>query len=144
METKLLGIIQRPGIDHDPVRPYVWATLLGRSEPVEIMSYPSPESDGDTIMIRLTPGDPTTLKEVPFKLVACFDKSRWHIEDTMRKTAQPKVKFICPKCESNNVALDVYSYWDVDLQVWRVEDAFDKDGVCRDCGEAIKPKEAKL
>ena len=76
-------LIQRKGIDHDPVRPWVWATLPLRGDPVEVVSYPVPaESSGDVIdehaviMIRMTVGDPTTIKEVPFKRVACFEPDR--------------------------------------------------------------------
>lgn len=78
--------IQRKGIDHDPVAPWCWATMVGRGEPVEILSYPIPaegksEIDNDaTIMVRLTIGDCRTLTEVPFKSVACFDKSRADLE----------------------------------------------------------------
>lgn len=76
-------IIKRAGIDHDPVMPWMWATLPLRTNPVEILSYPIPHEDADgvideraTIMIRMTPGDPTTLKEVSFRAIACFHPSR--------------------------------------------------------------------
>ncbi len=79
-------IIQRPGIDHDAVRPWQWATMPFRDDPVEIISYPCPARHGaeitdpdTTIMVRMVPGDPTTLREVPFRHVACFDPSRWAV-----------------------------------------------------------------
>ena len=77
--------IQRLGIDHDPVRPWQWADMPLRSDPVEIVSYPIPakgraEIDRDaTIMVRMRVGDPTSIREVPFRLVACFapDRHEW-------------------------------------------------------------------
>ena len=75
--------IQREGRDHDPVQPWVWATVVGRTDPVEIVSYPVPHENANgeidnraTIMVRMKPGDPTTLREIPFNLTACFDPSR--------------------------------------------------------------------
>ncbi len=76
-------LIQRQGIDHDPIRPLMWATMVGQSEPVEILSYPVPH-DGSleidlekaTIMVRTTVGDPTTLREVSLRSVACFTPDR--------------------------------------------------------------------
>lgn len=76
---------QREGIDHDPVVPHTWASVPGRSDPVEVMSYPIPtKGDGleidhftSTVMVRLRIGDPTSLVEMPLKAVACFDKSRY-------------------------------------------------------------------
>lgn len=76
-------LIRRPGRDHDPVRPWVWATLPLRQDPVEVVSYPIPalghgtEIDQDaTIMVRMVVGDPTSIQEVPFRDVACFNPSR--------------------------------------------------------------------
>jgi hypothetical protein len=75
----------RPGIDHDPVAPWVWGSYKMR-EPIEVMSFACPArpdgiiDDEATLMIRTTPGDPTTLIEVPLKDVACFDRSR-HQDD---------------------------------------------------------------
>ena len=61
----------RPGIDQDPVKPWNYATTpLGAI--VEILSYPCE----DKIMIRTTPGDPTTLTEVPLNQIAAFSPSR--------------------------------------------------------------------
>jgi len=83
-----MNTIQRPGVDHDPVRPWVWATIPMVSHPVEIVSYPIPphpstgEVDrfgfdkGTTIVIRTMPGDPTSIREIPFRMVACFDPDR--------------------------------------------------------------------
>ena len=75
--------IQRQGKDQDPVRPWVWATLPGRSEPVEVVSYPIPHEDAvgeidlrATIMVRMTVGDPTSIREVPFRWTACFEADR--------------------------------------------------------------------
>lgn len=75
---------QRPGKDHDPVVPWVWADSPLRSDPLEVVSYPIPaEGDGlaivesrATIMVRTTVGDPTTIREVPLRLIACFDRTR--------------------------------------------------------------------
>ena len=75
-----MPIIQRKGIDHDPVCPWQWGTIVGRSEPVEILSYPIPNDEHeDTIMVRLTVGDCRTLTEIPFKDVAVFSPDRWPV-----------------------------------------------------------------
>ena len=74
--------IQRIGIDHDPVVPWNWASLPFREAPVEICSWPIPHplkavADEDaTIMVRMTVGDPTSIKEVPLKLIAAFEPYR--------------------------------------------------------------------
>lgn len=81
-------IIQRKGRDMDPVRPWVWADMPFHPDPVEIVSYPIPAGNDlndltdATIMVRLLPGDPTSLREVPFKHVACFspDRHEWWYE----------------------------------------------------------------
>lgn len=82
-----MGLIQREGKDHDPVCPWVWATIPLRSDPVEIVSYPIPAAGSETvidrdatIMARMKVGDPTSIREIPFHIVACFDSDRheWH------------------------------------------------------------------
>ena len=81
-----MSIIQRPGIDHDPVRPWQWADMPLHPDPVEIVSYPIPAAGraeidrGATIMIRMLPGDPTSIREVPFRSIACFspDRHEWY------------------------------------------------------------------
>lgn len=65
-------IVQREGLDHDPVVPWNWATIVGRTDPVEIVSYPSDE----TVMVRMVVGDPTTIREVPLKAIAAFSPDR--------------------------------------------------------------------
>lgn len=85
--TSTLTTVQRAGIDHDPVRPWQWATMPGRSDPVEIVSYPVPaegqavNGPDTTIMVRLTVGDPTSIREVPLLHVACFspDRHEWFL-----------------------------------------------------------------
>ncbi len=67
-----MSVLQRAGKDHDPVKPYNWATVSGRSLPVEIISMPTPE---DTVMIREI-NDPTTMREVPLSQVAAFAPDR--------------------------------------------------------------------
>lgn len=77
------NVMQRVGWDHDPIKPWQWATMVGRVKPVEILSFPIP-ADGDTqadpetatIMVRLTVGDPCTLAEVPLSRVAVFHPSQ--------------------------------------------------------------------
>lgn len=79
-----MTMIQRKGIDHDPVRPWQWATWWGKGEdPVEVLSYPIPPESGEnadyedyTIMVRTTIGDCRTLREVPFRQVAVFAPCR--------------------------------------------------------------------
>jgi len=69
--------LQRKGIDHDPVKPWNWATIVLRSDPVEIVSYPDPIDN--TIVVRMTVGDPTSIKTVPVKAIAAFspDRHEW-------------------------------------------------------------------
>ncbi len=69
--------MKRPGIDHDEVKPWNWATIILRSDPVEIVSYPCPV-DG-TIVIRMKVGDPTSIRTVPVKAIAAFspDRHEW-------------------------------------------------------------------
>jgi hypothetical protein len=58
----------------------------GTESAVEIVSYPIPadgrtEIDRDaTIMVRITVGDPTSIREVPFRHIACFspDRHEWY------------------------------------------------------------------
>ena len=75
---------QRKEYDHDPVEPWAWASYVGRSDPVEIVSFPIP-ADGDgmdidhyraTIMVRMQVGDPSTLREVPLRAIAAFCRTR--------------------------------------------------------------------
>jgi len=82
----MANLIQRDGRDHDPVRPWVWASLPLRSDPVEVVSYPIPAGcggvidDDATIIVRMTVGDPTSIKEIPFRHTACFspDRHEWY------------------------------------------------------------------
>lgn len=75
-------LIQRKDRDMDPVKPWQWADIPFKRDPVEIVSYPIPAEghtgiDRDaTIMVRMTVGDPTSIREVPFRLIACFCPSR--------------------------------------------------------------------
>lgn len=66
--------MKRPGIDHDDVKPWNWATIVGRTTPVEIVSFPDPIDN--TILVRMTVGDPTTMREVPVKAIAAFSPDR--------------------------------------------------------------------
>ncbi len=66
--------MKRPGIDHDDVKPWNWATIVGRTKPVELVSYPCPVTK--TIFVRMTVGDPTTMREVPVKAIAAFSPDR--------------------------------------------------------------------
>ncbi len=66
--------MKRPGIDHDDVKPWNWATIAGRTTPVEIVSFPDPIDH--TILVRMTVGDPTTMREVPVKAIAAFSPDR--------------------------------------------------------------------
>ncbi len=69
--------VLRKGIDHDSVKPWNWATIVMRSDPVEIVSYPTPD---ETVMVRMKVGDPTSIKEVPLKAIAAFspDRHEWN------------------------------------------------------------------
>ena len=58
------------------IKPWMWATLPFRSDPVEIVSYPCPQDgDDDIVMVRMKVGDPTSIEAVPAKSVAAFDPS---------------------------------------------------------------------
>lgn len=77
------GLLQRKGIDHDPIKPGMWATV-GAGREMEIASYPVPV-DGNTPVIDM---DATILvkpisnmvgmviTEVPLKHVAVYHPSR--------------------------------------------------------------------
>ena len=69
--------MKRPGLDHDEVKPWNWATIVCRSDPVEIVSYPCPVEE--TIVIRMKVGDPTSIRTVPVKAIAAFspDRHEW-------------------------------------------------------------------
>lgn len=78
-------MMMRTGIDHDPVIPWNWASLIGQNDPVEIVSYPIPNLGKiPTIMVRLKVGDPTSIKEVPMKAIAAFAPN-WHEWDLRPK-----------------------------------------------------------
>lgn len=68
----------RVGIDHDPVKPWNWATIVMRSDPVEIVSYPDPVDN--MIIVRMTVGDPTSARRVPVRAIAAFspDRHEWY------------------------------------------------------------------
>ncbi len=70
--------LQREGIDHDPVKPWNWATLTCRTDPVEIVSYPDPMDD--TVVVRMHVGDPTSIRTVSLAHVAAFspDRHEWN------------------------------------------------------------------
>ena len=88
----MTNLIQRSGHDHDPVKLWQWATLPLYGPPVEIVSYPCPPEVptgqidrhgfdfGCTIMVRMTVGDPTSIREVSFRHTACFepDRHEWY------------------------------------------------------------------
>lgn len=76
------GLWTRPGFDHDPIKPGMHGDY-GIGHRVEVLSFPVPHKDADgaidhrsTLMVRMTPGDPTTLREVPITLVAVYCPSR--------------------------------------------------------------------
>lgn len=57
----------------DPIKPWNWATVPPRRDPVEIVSYPFPKDDGTTgIAVRRMLGDPNTLEEVNADQVSAF------------------------------------------------------------------------
>ena len=68
-----MNMLKREGIDHDEVKPWNCETIVGRTKPVEIVSYPTLEG---TIMVRMIVGDPTTMREVPLKSIAAFSPDR--------------------------------------------------------------------
>ena len=69
--------VLRKGIDHDEVKPWNWATIVLRSDPVEIVSYPDPIEK--TVVVRMLPGDPTSIRTVPLAAIAAFspDRHEW-------------------------------------------------------------------
>ena len=78
------GVLQREGIDHDPIKPGMWATLPLHPTCVLIASWPIP-AEGDpanvmnrdaTIMLMMDVDDPTTMREIPLRMVAVFKPSR--------------------------------------------------------------------
>ena len=91
------GLTRRPGIDHDPVKPWQWGDIALKTDPVEIVSYPIPaagrqEIDCDaTIMVRMRVGDPTSICEVSLRLVSCFapDRHEWYYRPKQRYSDNP-------------------------------------------------------
>jgi len=73
------GNAVRPGIDHDPVKPWNWATIVGQTDPVEIVSYPD---EDDRVFVRMVVGDPTSAKWVPLSSIAAFspDRHEWRAD----------------------------------------------------------------
>jgi hypothetical protein len=62
---------------HDEIRPWNWGFLEFHDGPVEIVSYPTPNCGRpDTVMVRLKPGDPTTLAEVDVTALRGFHPSQ--------------------------------------------------------------------
>ena len=59
------------------MKPWVWATLPGRADPVEVVSYPWQDGDHGPwqVMVRMTVGDPTSIQQMPAQAVACFAPS---------------------------------------------------------------------
>jgi len=55
------------------IKPWQWATVVGKTDPVEIVSYPDPDG---FVMVRMLPGDPTTLERIPVKFIAAFEPDR--------------------------------------------------------------------
>ena len=80
-----MSALKREGIDHDEVKPWNWATIVGRTDPVEIVSYPCPVED--TIEVRMIPGDPTTMKTVPVRAIAAFAPDRYDVDQVLESTA---------------------------------------------------------
>jgi len=65
--------IKQPGL----LTPWMWADYLGSENPVEIISYTITNEGGeDTIMVRMKPGDPTSIKEVPAQCISPFEPDR--------------------------------------------------------------------
>ena len=92
------GLIHRPSIDHDPVKPWQWGDMPFKADPVEIVSYPIPAPgrgsiiDRDaTIMVRMQVGDPTSICEVSLRLIACFapDRHEWYYRPKYRYNDNP-------------------------------------------------------
>ena len=85
-----MSALKRAGIDHDEVKPWNWATIAGRTDPVEIVSYPCPVED--TIQVRMIPGDPTTMKTVPVKAIAAFAPDRYDVDQVLEDLAPAVVR----------------------------------------------------
>ena len=69
-----------------------------KADPVEIVSYPIPASGcgaeinrDATIMVRMRVGDPTSICEVPLRLIACFsaDRHEWYYRPKHRYNDNP-------------------------------------------------------
>jgi hypothetical protein len=67
------------------MKPWVWATLPLRRDPVEVVSYPWFE-DGWKVNVRMKVGDPTSIKTLDARIVACIDPSSH--EDFYREKVQ--------------------------------------------------------
>jgi len=47
---------------------------------------------------------------------------------------KPAEKPVCSTCGSDDVRTDAYAVWDVKMQEWVLETAFEKPAVCEKCG----------
>jgi hypothetical protein len=105
--------VTRQGIDHDPVKPWNWATFGIEGDPVEIVSYPIPADDIDcthqrgrcrcTVMVRRKVGDPTSLREVPLRLIAAFspDRHEWILRERRYDSDNPTAFIFVDELPSN-------------------------------------------
>jgi len=63
--------------------------------------------------------------------------------DKANTTPEPKVKYVCSVCGSDDVRKDAYAEWDVEEQEWVLSSVYD-DTVCNDCEESQRLVEVKL
>jgi hypothetical protein len=56
---------------------YLEVATSTRQRVVEIISYPIPGPKGETVMVRMVPGEPTTMEEVPITKLAPAPQMRW-------------------------------------------------------------------
>lgn len=58
----------------------------------------------------------------------------------MKKPVKRKVKKVCPKCGSDEMAFDAAVKWDETTQSYDISTVYDNEPTCGDCGEENEPK----
>jgi len=55
-----------------------------------------------------------------------------------------RVKKVCSVCGSDDVLVDAYAKWDVDIQHWVLDGAFAEDVYCAQCDEKTGLKDEEI
>lgn len=56
----------------------------------------------------------------------------------------PKVRMVCRECGSDHVVADAYAAWNIEKQVWEVDNVFDKGAHCDNCDGECRIDEEEI